>query len=178
MFSFILPPFVIQGAHSPVVSHQLMNIRKSAETNPRPSSRPPPASPSTHILAQFSSQGQLLFLSHGCRLLSHPGSVLRWPLGHPVQWSQLSPSRHNDPADHVLFLDTLVFTSISGTLLGPSNFPLLSDHCRVLLLGFSPYLTSLALCSAFHIPYTPGTRSLSFVLCTWSPLCPFAPVVL
>ena len=55
MFSFILPPFVIQGAHSRVVSHQLTNTRKSAETNPSPSSCPPPASPSTHILAQSSS---------------------------------------------------------------------------------------------------------------------------
>lgn len=87
-------------------------------------------------------------------------------MGHPVQWSQLSPSRHNDPADRVLFLDTLVFASISGTFLGPSNFPLLSDHCRVLLLGFSPHLTSLALCSAFRAPYTPGARSLSLYLCT------------
>lgn len=64
-FSFILPPLVIQGAHSRVVSHQLTDTRKSAETNPSPPSRPPPASPSTHILAQSSSKWQLSFLSHG-----------------------------------------------------------------------------------------------------------------
>lgn len=80
----------------------------------------------------------------------------------PVVSAQSLP-RHKDPADRVLSLDTLVFASISGTLLGPSNFSLLSDHCWVLFLGFS---LSHQPCSLLCLPHALHSRPTESVLCT------------
>ena len=92
--------------------------------------------------------------------MSHPGSVLRWPLGHPVQWSQLSPSRH-------MFFS---YTLLSLLPFPPHFWDLLISLCSLTTAGFycwvslpiSPALLC-ALPSTHHTLQAHGVCPLYFV---------------